>query len=173
MRALLTILALVALVGCKSTSTLDVVTGFEPDRYLGLWYEVARYPHRFEKNLSSVSAQYSRNDDGTIKVTNRGYNDNSGEWKTIDGGAKLKGDSDIGWLRVSFFKPYYASYKIIHLNDEYTQAIVTGPSYGYLWILSRTPSLTDSEMEMLITKTSNFGFDRNELIIVNQSRNIE
>ena len=173
MKVLLAILLLASLVGCKSTSNLKVVSGFEPDRYLGTWYEVARYPHRFEKNLSSVSAQYARNEDGTIKVTNRGYNDSSNEWETIDGVAKLKGDSDSGWLKVSFFKPFYASYKIIHLDDEYTQAIVTGPTYGYLWILSRSPALDDAEMELLVTQTERFGFDRDKLIIVNQKKNIK
>jgi len=173
MKSWIVVLMLVSLAGCQSTSQLEVVTGFEPDRYLGTWYEAARYPHRFENDLSSVSANYSRNEDGTINVTNRGFNDKSREWESINGVAKLKGASDSGWLKVSFFKPFYASYKILYLDEEYTQAIVTGPSYGYLWILSRKPSLTDAEMEILIAKTADFGFDRSKLIIVNQSLNIK
>jgi len=171
MKSWFAVLLLISLAGCTSTSNLDAVTGFEPDRYLGTWYEVARYPHRFESNLSSVSATYARNEDGSIKVTNRGFNDKHREWESIDGVARLKGTSDLGWLKVSFFKPFYASYKIIHLNDEYTRAIVTGPSYGYLWILSRKPVLTDAELEPLISKAEGLGFDRNKLIIVDQSLN--
>ena len=171
MRALLTGIILLGLVGCKSTSNLEVISGFDGDRYMGVWYEVARYPHRFEKGMSSVSATYSLNKDGTIKVMNRGYTDDEQKWDDIEGVAKLKGAEDKGWLKVSFFKPFYASYKIIYLNDEYTKAIVTGPTYGYLWILVRDPALPEAELEDLISKAENLSFEREELIIVDQSRN--
>lgn len=158
--------------GCRSTSNLEVVTNFEVERYLGVWYEAARMPHGFEKNLSSVSATYSVNEDGTIKVLNRGYNDKKLEWEDIEGVAKFKADQKQGWLKVSFFKPFYASYKVIYLNEDYTQAIVTGPSYGYLWILVREPALPDAEIEALIAKAGAFGFDTEKLILVDQTRNL-
>ena len=163
--------ACLVITGCRSTSKLEVVTDFEADRYLGVWYEAARMPHRFEKNLSSVSAAYSFNEDGTIKVLNRGFNDKKLQWEEIEGVAKFKADSEQGWLKVSFFKPFYASYKIIHLNSTYTEAIVTGPSYGYLWILVRDPSLAEADVNKLIAKADDFGFDTENLIIVDQSRN--
>ncbi|VGO11587.1 Outer membrane lipoprotein Blc [Pontiella desulfatans] len=169
--------ALVALMlvlsGCKSTSNLDVVTGFELDRYLGTWHEVARYDHRFERNMSNVSATYSRNDNGTVRVLNRGFKDDKQEWDDIEGVAKLKGDDDQGWLKVSFFKPFYASYKIIHLNEAYTEAIVTGPSYGYLWILTRKPDVPQENLDRLLELAEGFGFERSEIIIVDQSKYIQ
>ena len=155
--------------GCQSTSKLNVVTGFEPDRYMGTWYEAARFPHGFEKNLQSVSAQYDSQEDGTIRVVNRGFNTKTEVWESIEGVAKLKGQPDLGWLKVSFFKPFYASYKVIHLDEDYTQAIVTGPTFGFLWILVRDPALPKPELDALIEKTEGFGFNTNKLILVEQS----
>ena len=157
--------------GCRSTSNLEVVSNFEIERYLGVWYEAARMPHGFEKNLSSVSATYSFNEDGTIKVLNRGFNDKKLEWEEIEGVAKFKKDEDQGWLKVSFFKPFYASYKVIYLSDDYTRAIVTGPSYGYLWILVRDPALPKTEIEWLVSKAGEFDFETEKLIVVDQSKN--
>jgi apolipoprotein D and lipocalin family protein len=171
MKPLVALFAAVGLVGCSSTSRLEVVSDFERSRYLGTWYEAARYPHRFEKNLSSVSAEYSLNEDGTIKVLNRGYNDKKKAWKTIEGVARMKDEPGRGWLKVSFFRPFYASYKIIHLNEDYTQAIVTGPSYDYLWILARDPALPRAELDQLIQKIREFGFAPDNLLIIDQSRN--
>lgn len=168
----LTILLPVAplLTGCNSTARLEVVSGFDADRYLGVWYEAARYPHGFEKNLSSVSAEYSRNDDGTIKVVNRGFNDKTQEWKEIEGVAKLKGDADRGWLKVSFFKPFYASYKIVHLDVDYTEAIVAGPTFGYCWILVRDPALPATRLDALVAKATALGFEKDKLLLVDQSK---
>jgi apolipoprotein D and lipocalin family protein len=164
--------AYMLMTGCRSTSKLEVVSNFEIERYLGVWYEAARLPHGFEKNLSSVSATYSFNEDATIKVLNRGFNDKKLEWEEIEGVAKFKSADDQGWLKVSFFKPFYASYKVIYLNEDYTQAIITGPSYGYLWILVREPALPKTEVERLITKAAAFGFETEKLILVDQTRNL-
>lgn len=169
MKILLSLLLIVGLVGCRSTSGLKVVSDFEVNRYLGVWYEAARYPHGFEDGLSAVSATYSLNADGTIKVLNRGYQDEDRKWDTIEGVAKLKGNPTKGWLKVSFFKPFYASYKIIHLDKDYTQAIVTGPTYGYLWILVRDPALPKTELNKLVAKVGEFGFETNKLIFVDHS----
>lgn len=170
-KVLLSLFVLVALSGCKSTSCLSVVESFDSDRYLGVWYEAVRYPHRFEKGLSSVSATYSSNDDGTIKVINRGYDDSKQTWKDIEGVARFKGADDRGWLKVSFFRPFYASYKIVYLDEQYSKAIVTGPSYGYLWILVRNPDLSRSELDQLVAKAGSMGFDPEKMIRVDQSKN--
>lgn len=165
------ITTLLVLTGCKSTSDINVVKNFDAERYTGVWYEAARLPHRFEENLSSVSAEYSFNDNGTIKVLNRGFNDKTQQWEEIEGVAKFKKAKNLGWLKVSFFKPFYASYKVIHLDEAYTQAIVTGPTYGYLWILVRDPALPQSELDQLVKRVEAFGFDTEPLIIVDQSKN--
>ncbi len=164
-------LALLVLAGCRSTSKLEVVSEFDSGRYLGTWYEIARYPHRFEKGLSAVSAEYSANDDGTIKVVNKGYLAEKKEWKSIEGVAKPKDDPTRGWLKVSFFKPFYASYKIVHLDPGYTEAIIAGPTYGYLWILARDPVLPPEHLSELVAKTAAMGYDTNKLVFVDQTLN--
>jgi apolipoprotein D and lipocalin family protein len=166
MRILFTLLLLVSLTGCRSTSRLEVVDGFEIDRYLGVWHEAARLPHRFEKNLAAVTATYSQNPDGTIKVLNRGFHTERRAWEEIEGVAKFKGEQSRGLLKVSFFKPFYASYRIIHLDQTYSRAIVTGPTYNYLWILVRDPAIPDEELDSLIRKAADFGFDTDQLIRV-------
>jgi apolipoprotein D and lipocalin family protein len=159
-------LAGLLLCGCSSTSNLDVVSGFEIDRYLGTWYEVARFPHRFERGLTSVTAEYSLNPDGTVRVVNRGYNTAKAEWEQAVAEAKFKNDPTKGWLKVSFFKPFYASYKIIHLDAEYTEAIVTGPTYSYLWILVRDPDISQPDLDRLVRTAGGFGFDTNRLELI-------
>ena len=170
-RLCIVLAACLLMTGCRSTSNLEVVSDFEIERYLGVWYEAARLPHGFEKNLSSVSAHYAFNDNGTIKVLNRGFNDETQQWEEIEGVARLRGSGGKGWLKVSFFKPFYASYKVIYLNDDYTQAIVTGPSYGFLWILVRDPALPNTAIESLVYRAGAFGFDTEKLILVDQSKN--
>jgi apolipoprotein D and lipocalin family protein len=172
MKRLPAVLILLVLAGCKTTSNLEVVTAFDSSRYLGTWYEVVRYPHRFEDGLDSVSATYSRNDDDSIKVVNRGYNAKSQQWEEIEGVARLKGREDEGWLKVSFFRPFYASYKIIHLDCEYQTAIVTGPTYNYLWILVRDPALPQQQIDGLVRRAEAFGFDRSKMIQVAQTKNL-
>ena len=162
-----------ALVGCKSTSNLAVVSGFDFEKYLGTWYEVARNDHGFERGMSNVSATYSKNEDGTVNVLNRGFKENKQEWDGIEGVAKLKGDADQGWLKVSFFKPFYASYKIIHLDDAYTEAIVTSSTYGYLWILTREPDVPQADLDRLLKRAESYGFDRSGILLVDQSKNIQ
>ncbi|VGO21162.1 lipocalin family protein [Pontiella sulfatireligans] len=171
MKTLLALFLLVALSGCRSTANLKVVDNFEVDRYLGRWYEVARYPHGFEKDLSSVTADYSFNDNGTIKVLNRGFHEKKDEWKSVEGVAKFKGEKNIGWLKVSFFKPFYASYKILYLSSDYREAIIGGPTRGYLWILSREPVLPQAKLDDLVSKAQNLGYNTEKLLIIDQSKN--
>lgn len=171
MRIILTGVLLMILSGCKSTASLKVVSNFDADRYMGVWYEAARYPHGFEKGLSAVSATYTKNEDGTIKVENRGFNEEKAEWSNIVGVAKFKADVTRGWLRVSFFKPFYGDYKIVSLDEDYTKAIVTGPNYGYLWLLVRDPDLPQEELNEMVAEAQALGFDPEKLILVDQSKN--
>jgi len=168
----LALLAALILSGCHSTANLKVVEDFNIDRYLGRWYEAARFPHRFEQGLTSVTADYSRNPDGTIKVVNRGYSSEEKEWKQAVGTARFKDDPTHGWLKVSFFGPFYASSKILYLDDSYTEAIITGPNYNYLWILMRDPAVPQAELDRLIRKADGFGFDTNRIERIDQTQNL-
>src|SRR5690554_7009160 len=108
----LTALALTLSACTGLPSGIEPVTGFDQDRYLGTWYEIARLDHSFERGLSRVTAEYTLNDDGSIRVINRGYNTEKGAWKEAEGRAKFVGDSEVGHLKVSFFGPFYASYVV-------------------------------------------------------------
>lgn len=169
-RKMLSIIILVttSILGCTGIpDNLKPVNGFEADRYLGKWYEIARLNHSFEKNLSNVSATYTRAENGEIRVLNKGYNVKTGEWKQIEGLARFIGSETVGSLKVSFFGPFYGGYHIIALDKQnYSYSMVAGPSRSYLWILSRTTTLDDAIYEDLVTKANGWGFDTAKLIEV-------
>ena len=146
---------------------VDPVSGFELDRYLGTWYEIARLDHSFERGLSNVTANYTLRDDGGVKVINRGYNAEDQEWDETEGKAYFVGDEDIGQLKVSFFGPFYGGYNIIELDkDGYQYSMVAGPDRSYLWILSRTQVMDPEVLQTLIAKARDLGFATDELIMV-------
>lgn len=147
------------------------VTGFELNRYLGTWYEIARLDHSFERGLSNVTAQYSMRSDGGVKVINRGYSREDNEWDEAEGRAYFVEDSDKGFLKVSFFGPFYGSYVIFDLDDEnYQYSFVTGPNRDYLWLLSRTPEIDEKIKIEFISMAKALGFDTDELIFVKHDR---
>jgi apolipoprotein D and lipocalin family protein len=146
---------------------VEPVTGFELDRYLGTWYEIARLDHSFERGLSNVTADYSLRDDGGVRVINRGYKAEDGEWDEAEGKAYFVGDEDVGQLKVSFFGPFYGGYNVFELDkDGYQYSMVAGPDRSYLWILSRTSDLDDAVLERLLAKAGELGFPLGELIMV-------
>jgi len=173
MRTLIAIPLVLALVGCaRSTSALKPVEGFELDRYSGRWYEIARFPHRFERGLIAVTAEYTVQKDGSVRVENRGYNPARKSWKTASGRAHFKGDRSTGLLRVSFFWPFYGDYKIIRLDKTgYAYAVVTGSTYDYFWILSRTPTLDEKTLAELMTFAKVSGFDTSKIEFPDQAMN--
>ncbi len=143
------------------------VEGFERDRYLGTWYEIARLDHSFERGLEKVTAVYSLRDDGGIRVVNRGYDPLRRKWKEAVGKAYSVGDPRVGRLKVSFWGPFYSSYNIIDLDfEDYGHAMVCGPSKSYLWILARAPQLDPSLKSKLIDKAQALGFATDKLIHV-------
>ncbi|WP_028670285.1 lipocalin family protein [Saccharospirillum impatiens] len=167
------ILLFLFLAGCTGLPKgIEPVAGFEPDRYLGTWYEIARLDHRFERGLSNVTAEYSLNEDGSIRVLNRGYKEAEGEWQQAEGRAVFVGDRDVGHLKVSFFGPFYASYVVFELDKEaYSQAYLTGSDRGTLWFLSRTPQVSETAMAQFRARAEAEGFELDELIVVDQSQN--
>tara|TARA_B110000503_G_C7025638_1_gene361709 strand:- start:347 stop:862 length:516 start_codon:yes stop_codon:yes gene_type:complete len=147
---------------------IEPVTGFDQQRYLGSWHEVARLDHSFERGLTKVSAQYSLRGDGTIRVLNRGLDEKTGEWSEAEGVAKFVGTTDIAHLKVSFFGPFYGSYIVFELGDDYEYAFVSGFNTDYLWLLSRTPDVSDVLKADFIARAVEFGFDADELIWLGQ-----
>ena len=145
----------------------SAVSGFELDRYLGTWYEIARLDHRFERGLTNVSANYTLRDDGGVKVLNRGFNTKTAEWDEAIGKAYFVDAPDVGRLKVSFFGPFYGGYNILELDTaNYEYALVAGPDRTYLWILARSPDLSESLVQSLVEKARDLEFPVDELIYV-------
>jgi len=166
--------ALIGMAGCTGLPEgIEPVSGFESGRYFGTWYEIARLDHSFERGLTNVRAEYSRNDDGSIKVINRGYNAEEEKWEEADGRAVFVEDENTGHLKVSFFGPFYASYVVFELDKkEYSYAYVTGYDRDYLWFLSRTPEVSEEAIEAFRERVIEEGFDLEELIIVEHDENL-
>lgn len=144
------------------------VDDFALQPYLGRWYEVARLDHSFERGLSRVTAEYSMREDGGVRVLNRGYDEAAGAWDDAEGRAYFVQDASTGYLKVSFFGPFFGSYIIID-HDPAAYSLVSGPDRSYLWLLSRTPTLPAATQERLLAKARELGFATDALIFVDQS----
>ena len=172
MRPVTLVLALLATACLGPRHDIPAVTGFDAQRYLGQWYEIARLPHSFEKDLVAVTADYRQNTDGTIEVVNRGYHTAKQKWSEAIGIARLPDGPSVGRLKVSFFRPFYADYRVIAMDADYRWAMVTTNRLTYLWILSRSPEMDPALVGRLIAQTRDFGFDTAALITVDQSLNL-
>ncbi len=166
MRACTLFLFAFVLSGCTGMPDgVSPVTQFDTNRYLGKWYEIARLDHTFERGLSNVTAEYELRDDGGIRVTNRGFSAAKNQWKVAEGKAYFVGDPDEGHLKVSFFGPFYGSYIIFDLDHEnYQYAFISGYNTSYLWLLSRTPTVSKAVRERFIEKSKALGFIISEVI---------
>jgi apolipoprotein D and lipocalin family protein len=143
------------------------VAHFDLDKYLGRWYEIARLDHSFERGLTRVTADYSLREDGGVRVLNRGYDEKNNAWKEAEGKAYFVKEADQGYLKVSFFGPFYGAYVVFELDHKnYQYALVSGPDLSYLWILARTPQLEKEVLNRLKKKAAAAGFDTSRLIYV-------
>lgn len=143
------------------------VNDFVLEKYLGKWYEIARLDHSFERGLSRVTAEYSLREDGGLRVINRGYSASDRRWKEAEGKAYFVDGPKVGYLKVSFFGPFYGSYVVFELDHEaYQYSLVSGPDKSYLWLLARSPQLDNKTRDALITKAAALGFDTDKLIYV-------
>ena len=155
-----------ALSVCCMAQKVDnsTITNLEPERYLGKWYEIARYDHKFERGLNYATANYSLMNDGKIRVVNSGLK--NGKLKSSVGKAKFT--DNPGLLRVSFFGPFYSDYRIMMLSKDYKYALVGSKSAKYLWILSRTPAVPEGTLNHILVEAANRGYDISKLIWVKQ-----
>jgi apolipoprotein D and lipocalin family protein len=172
LKLMMTLCTFGLLVGCVGMPEKVIpVQQFELTRYLGKWYEIARLDHSFERGLSNVSAEYSIREDGGVAVLNRGYSLENHEWKEAQGKAYFVEQADQGYLKVSFFGPFYGSYVIFELEQEgYQYAFVSGPNLSYLWLLSRTSTVPQLVKEKFLTQSKALGFNIEELIFVSQDQ---
>jgi apolipoprotein D and lipocalin family protein len=163
-------LSVLLLAGCTAKpDSVEPVQNFELSPYLGKWYEIARLDHSFERGLSHVSAVYEPLPDGGIEVRNRGYSEEEEQWSQAQGKAYFVAGETIGHLKVSFFGPFYSSYVIFELGEEYDYAFVSGYNQDYLWLLSRTPQIEPALLERFRVVATEKGFDLKSLIMVEQA----
>ena len=152
--------------------TVRPVANFDLNRYMGKWYEIARLDHSFERGLERITAEYSMRDDGGVSVVNRGYSIEDEEWKVAEGKACFVDEENKGYLKVSFFGPFYGSYVVFEIDQEgYEYAFVSGPNTSYLWLLSRTAQVQQEIIERFKRISKELGFDTSKLIFVNHDEN--
>lgn len=149
----------------------SVIDDFDLSRYLGTWYEIARFDHSFERGLDNVTAEYLLRNDGMVDVINSGWKD--GKFEVANGKAKQPDPlTDPAHLKVSFFLFFYSDYNVMMLDDSYQVSLVGSKSPKYLWILSRTPELSDSVLDAVLEEAESRGYDTGKLIWVDQSMNL-
>mgnify|MGYP003556426071 FL=1 len=157
---------------CSKDFDNSTVTQFDLSRYLGVWYEVARYNHSFEKGMDNTMAEYILQDDGKVFVLNTGWK--NGKFEVAEGKAKYKDpEGNPGALKVSFFLFFYSEYNVMMVDENYQISLVGSKSDNYLWILSRTPVPDPDLLQMVLAEAEARGYDTSKLIWVDKSRNIE
>lgn len=158
---------------CSSTAPngAAAVKPFDVKRYLGKWYEIARLDFKYEKGLSSVTAEYTQKEEGTIGVINRGYDAKKDKWEEARGKAKFVDAKDEARLKVSFFGPFYSGYNVIAIDPEYRYALIAGESLKYLWLLSRDTDMPEKVKEEYLAKAKALGYNIGELVWVKHDRN--
>ena len=160
------------LAACSKDFDNSTVNSFDLSRYLGEWYEIARYDHSFERGMDNTMAQYILQDDGKVIVLNTGWK--NGKFKLAEGKAKYPDpEDDPGALRVSFFLFFYSDYNVMMVDENYQISLVGSKAEKYLWILSRTPVPDPDLLDMVLAEAKDRGYDTSKLIWVDQSRNIE
>lgn len=169
------VLALFALVLGSCTGRPEGVApiqNFELNSYLGTWYEIGRLDHSFERALEQVRAEYNLLPSGQIQVLNQGYNPQKEKWQKALGKARSHGDPREGHLEVSFFGPFYSSYIIFEMGDLGSPyAMISGANKNYLWLLSRTPQVSEATWQRFMSQAQIKGFDTAEIIRVKQNLN--
>jgi apolipoprotein D and lipocalin family protein len=142
----------------KTVEYVDVV------RYMGTWFEIAKFPQRFEKGLVGVTANYTLLPNGKVRVLNRGYKEDfNGKLKTAKGKAWIVDTATNAKLKVSFFWPFAGNYWILELGKDYEYVVVGDESRKYLWILSRTPQMDEAVYNELLKRVQEKGFDISKL----------
>ena len=145
----------------------QTVSSLNVERYMGKWYEIARFNHSFEKGMTHVVAEYTLLPDGKIQVLNQGMK--NGEMKNILGKAKQPDpEQSPGQLKVSFFLWFYSDYNIMELDPDYQYALIGSSSDNYLWILSRTPEMPKKKLDDYLRIIQQRGYDLSKLIWVKQ-----
>ena len=166
-----TALCAISAMACTKICDNSTVEEFDLSRYLGEWYEIARYNHSFERGMDNTMAEYILQDDGKVFVLNSGWK--NGKYKVAEGKAKYKDpEGNPGALKVSFFLFFYSEYNVMLVDKDYQISLVGSKWDNHLWILSRTPVADPELLQMVLDEAEKRGYDTSALIWVDQSRNI-
>lgn len=166
--------AVLLTVACSNNAQMNnidtrTVESLDLEKYLGTWYEIARFPHSFEKDLVGVTATYSLRKDGKIRVVNQGYKGTlDGKLSRAEGKAKFPDPDDTSRLKVSFFLFFYGDYFVLELDRDYQWAMIGSSNPNFFWILSRTPQMDQETYEMLLDNARERGYDLTNLVEVEQ-----
>ena len=149
----------------------STIRNLDLSRYLGTWYEIARFDHSFERGMDNVTAEYLLRDDGMVDVINSGWK--NGKYKVANGKARQPDPAaDPAHLEVSFFLFFFSDYNVMMLDNDYQIALVGSESPKYLWILSRVPMPSDEVIASVVEEAEGRGYDTSRLIWVNQEKNV-
>jgi apolipoprotein D and lipocalin family protein len=171
-KRLATIVSALLATGCATPTTerlhlppLETVAHVDLSRYLGTWYEIASFPQSFQRGCTATTATYTLRPDGDIDVLNRCRLDSvDGKEKAALGRARVTDRSTNAKLEVSFFRPFWGDYWIIGLADDYSYAVVGHPGRDYLWILSRTPAMTEPVYQAVVARLQGLGYETSRLV---------
>lgn len=154
----------------KQEKTLNTVSQVDLNRYLGVWYEIARYPNRFQKNCLGSRATYAMDEGGRLTVLNECHDKTTGKLRAAKGKAWVVDPSSNAKLKVSFFWPFAGDYWIIDLGENYEYAVIGHPTRKYLWILSRTEKMADDLYQEILLRIGEQGYDSSLLLNNNYKR---
>lgn len=161
----LSLLFMAALFSCATIPKgAEAVKSFDKEKYLGKWYEIARLDFKYERDLNNTTAEYSINENGTIKVDNQGYNTKEKKWEQAIGKAKFVGDDSVAKLKVSFFGPFYSGYNVVAIDSEYKYALIAGANLNYLWILSRETKIPEDVKNNYLNIAKEIGYNTDDLL---------
>lgn len=160
-------LSLFGLSACKSSINTATVPELDINKFMGHWYEIARFDHRFERGMVGCTADYYLQPGGWVKVVNSGYkNSFCGKFKQSEGKVRRPDAKVPGKLEVSFFLNFYSDYNVLALAPDYRYALIGSKSDKYLWILSRTPKMLPEDLEYLLDEAKSKGYNIDNLIWV-------
>lgn len=147
---------------------VPVVKPFFLHKYLGKWYEIARFDFFHENNIDFATAEYSLNEDGSVKVVNRGYSHKKDKLQEVTGKALFVGEENVGRLKVAFFGSFYSGYNVLAVDKDYKYALVSGNNKKLLWILSREKEMPQEKLEEYLLLADSLGFDISKLVFTKQ-----
>lgn len=146
----------------------EPLKNFEPERFMGLWYEIARMPLSYEKDMHYVTAEYSMQENGSMRVVNMGYNEKKKRWQKAIGKAVFVNETDEASMKIAFLGPFYSGYNVVDMDEEYKYALVFGRNLDYMWILSRETTIPEEIERRFLEKANDMGYDLYRLIWTEQ-----